>query len=817
MKRILLRVLLVLAVVLVLVIILGGGAGYWFITRSHPQTSGTLKLPGLQGKVEVIRDRNGVPHIYADSVDDLYMAQGYVHAQDRLWQMEFNRHVGLGRLAELFGQDLVDEDTFLRTIGLARAARRDLEAADPDTVTHLARYAEGVNAFIHAHTDNLPLEFVLLGYVPADWEPVDTLVWGKVMAYDLGGNYDRELLRAAIRKELGDEAMRALIPPYPAAGPFIIPPTVKSFASKPASSARRAAQVPLDIGAPRFSRLLQVNALFGALDHGIGSNNWVVDGTKSTTGKPLLANDPHLGIQMPSIWYVNGLHCNTVSAQCPLDVVGYSFAGVPGVIIGHNARIAWGVTNAEPDVQDLYVEKLNPANPNQYEYMGKWEDMQRVNEVIKVKGGADVPLRVQLTRHGPIMTDVFEGVTEPLALRWTALDEPSRLFRAVPALNTAQNWDEFRAALRDWDIASQNFVYADVDGNIGYQLAGKIPIRAQGNGTLPVEGWTGENEWQGYIPFDELPMVLNPSDHYILTANNQIVPNEYPHLITVDWSPPYRAQRIEQLLNEKDKLSPEDFQTIQRDVYSLPLVELQAYLKSLSTDHFLTRRALDYVNAWDGKVEREAQAPALLEATYHALVRDLFAKRLSAETFEMYRLDGSVHRMLIDQLLDDPQNEWWDDPATPARETRDDRLKIAYKEGVDFLGGLYGDAPPEWKWGRIHYALFAHPFGEQEPLNLLFNVGPVPTNGHGFTVNAASYRPNKDNYAQRSGASMRLISDTAAWDRSLWIHTTGESGQPLSPHYSDLTYRWRDGEYETLPFTRAAVERASAAVLTLEP
>lgn len=815
MKKLILRIVIGFFVLVVLLIVVGAGAGYWFITRSLPETSGTLALAGLSNPVTVIRDKDGVPQIYGNTLDDLYMAQGYVHAQDRLWQMEFNRHIGHGQLAELFGADLVDEDTFLRTIGLARAAQRDLDNADPGTRHYMQKYADGVNAFIHTHNDNLPIEFTLLGYKPADWQPLDTLVWGKVMAYDLGGNYDRELLRSALQQELGDAAARSLIPDYPAAGPFIIPRNVKSFASNRTTSSEENAT--LNIGTPNFDRLIALDSLFGAMDEGIGSNNWVVDGTKTTTGKPLLANDPHLGIQMPSIWYVNGLHCATLTDVCPSNVVGYSFPGVPGIIIGHNDHIAWGVTNVNPDVEDLYVEKINPANPNQYEYMGEWEDMQLVNEVIKVKGGEPKNLTVQITRHGPIMSGVFEGVKEPLALEWTATREPSVLFRSVRAINGAQNWDQFRAALRDWDTPSQNFVYADVDGNIGYQTPGKIPIRSKGDGTLPVPGWTGEYEWTGYIPFDELPMTFNPSDHYVVTANNQVVPGEYKYLITKDWEAPYRAERIEQLLRAQDKLSPDDFKAIQADVYSIPLVKLQKFIAPLSTDNFLTRRALDYVRAWDGKVDKDAQAPAILEATYHALISDLFEKRLSANTFKMFNEDSDAPRQLIDQMLDDPQNEWWDDPETQTRETRDDRLPQAYKEGVNFLGTLYGDAPPEWKWGRVHTATFEHPFGSQKPLDLLFNFGPIATGGMGFTIWNGGYHPNPNNYAQQTVSSMHQIANLANWDETLWMTTTGQSGQPLSPHYSDLILKWRDVRYETLPFSRAAVEQNQAGVLKLTP
>lgn len=810
------RLVALLASIVLLMLVLGAGTGYWFVTKSHPQTSGTLQLPGLEHSATIVRDANGVPHIYADTAHDLFMAQGYAHAQDRLWQMEFNRHVGHAQLAELFGADLVDEDTFLRTLGTPRAAQRDLENTNPQTLAYLDAFAQGVNAYIHSHQDNLPLEFILLGTKPADWKPLDTLVWAKVMAYDLGGNYDQELLRAALKQEVGEDTLATLMPPYPAGGPFIIPEEVKSFTRSASPTQNIATNIP-DIGKPKFGKLIALNEIFGVLDAGTGSNNWVVDGSKTTTGKPLLANDPHLSIQMPAVWYMNALHCTTVSDACPFNVAGYSFPGVPGVVIGHNDRIAWGVTNTNPDVQDLYIEKINPANPNQYEYMGKWEDMELDNELIKVKGAPDVSVQVKVTRHGPIMSDVFEGITEPLALQWTATREISHLLDAVFSLNQAHNWQEFRAALRDWDVPAQNFVYADAEGNIGYQTPGNIPIRAQGDGTLPIPGWTGEHEWTGYIPFDELPSVLNPSDHYIVTANNQVVPNSYPYMLGTDWAAPYRATRIQDLVLAKGKLSPDDFQTIQGDVYSIPLVELRQYIKPLTFDNFLPRRAMDYVNAWDGRMTRDSQGAAILEATYHALVEELFAKRLSEETFKMYQGDGNNTRQAIDLLLDQPDSEWWDDPTTPAQETREDRLKTAFQKGVDFLGKLYGDAPPEWKWGRLHTATFAHPFGAQKPLDMLLNVGPLGTDGHGFTVTNGGYNPQPYGYPQRTVSSMRQIIDLTDWNAMRWIYTTGQSGQVWSPHYSDLTEKWRNLKYETLPFARDAVEQARVNVLTLNP
>ncbi|MGB8648280.1 MAG: penicillin acylase family protein [Anaerolineae bacterium] len=826
MLRTLLRSLQVIVLILVLVALIVVGGGYWFVSRSFPQTGGTLQVRGLKNQVQVIRDSKGVPHIYADNIDDLFFAQGYVQAQDRLWQMELDRHVGHGQLAELFGdipysadRTTVDVDKFLRTIGLDHAARADLAALDPQMRGYLQKYADGVNAFIHTHSDTLPIEFTLLGVHPADWQPLDSLVWAKVLNYDLGMNYPDELMRVRMVDAVGAERAAQLFPPFPADGPFIISPDLKKYSLDSGNGGQTVAQstAPVQsVGPVDLQDLSALNASLNLYHSGIGSNNWVVDGTRSTTGKPLLANDPHLGISMPSVWYMLGLHCQPVSDACPLDVVGFGFPGAPGVVIGHNQRIAWGVTNTGPDVQDLYIEKVNPNNPNQYWYQGQWQDMQVEPQVIHVNGGKDVSFSIQYTRHGPVMTPVLKNVTTTLALQWTATREPSTLFHAVYNLDRAQNWDDFRNALKLWDAPAQNFVYADIDGNIGYQMPGRIPIRAQGTGMIPVDGSSGEYEWTGYVPFEELPFLYNPSSHYIATANNQVVPNDYRYFIARDYDAPFRARRINALIQSKDKLSPADFQQIQGDLYAAHLVKLQKYIVTYKPTGFLGQRALTYVQQWDGMLKDDSVGGTILEVTYMKLLSDLFQAQLGTDLFNSYADRGDIHRLLIDQLLDDPNNVLWDNPATPQKETRDDRLLQAYLEGVDWLGSQFGDWPPDWQWGRIHTVTFAHPFGSKQPLDRILNYGPARMVGDGYTVDNSHFEEN-DPYTTVVISSMREIIDLSNLDQSLWIQGTGESGQALSPHYTDLTPLWRDVKYVPFLFTRTAVDKDKAGMLTLTP
>ena len=803
--RLLKRVLLILVAVVLIIVIVGCSAGYWFVTKSQPQIDGTLRVAGLKSKVEIVRDPLGIPQIYTDNEDDLFFAQGYVEAQDRLWQMEYNRRIGHGTLSEMFGSATIKQDRFLRTIGLDRAARADVAAMSDSDKQPLQMFANGVNAFIDTHLDNLPLEFTILGIKPSHWQPVDTVVWGKVMAYDLGGNYSEELLRASLIAKVGPAKTQELMPPYPLEGPFTIPPEAKNYQSSIQN--HESPSTNLSIGSPNFQEIAALNESLGLRGEGIGSNDWVVDGTKSTTGKPILANDTHLGIQMPSIWYEVGLHGGSY------DVVGYTFPGVPGVIIGHNKRIAWGVTDLYPDVQDLYVEKVNPQNPNQYEYQGKWEDMQLVDEPIKVNDVVSETLHVQVTRHGPVMTPVLSGVTQTLALQWTALREHSLLFPAVLMLDRAQNWDAFRGALRLWDVPSQNFVYADVDGNIGYQMPGTVPIRPKGiDGTVPIAGWTGDKEWQGYIPFDELPFVFNPPTHFVATANQAVVPTTYKYPITADWSAPYRKQRIDDLLKAKDKLSVDDIKAIQGDVYSIPLAQLQKYIVAIQPDGFLQQRALDQVKAWDGRLTTDTVGGTIVAVTLEKLVSNVFGPALgNGSLLNDYISETDYNRRAVLALLAQPGSDWW------GKEGRDAMLKKSYAEAVDWLGSQYGDAPVDWHWGRLHTATFGHPLGSVQPLDRLFNAGPVAAPGGVNTVFATSYDPSATTYDVDSLSSMRMIVDLSNVANSLQIHTTGESGQPLDKHYSDMVLLWRDVQYSPMYFDRAALDKVKEGLLVLVP
>ncbi|MDY7077924.1 MAG: penicillin acylase family protein [Chloroflexota bacterium] len=817
--RTLVRVLLVLLVVVLVVGLIGAGYVLFTVRRPWPKTDGRVRrLDGLQAEVTVIRDSWGVPHIYASNTHDLLFAQGYVHAQDRFWQMEFWRRMGSGRLSEVLGESALDTDRFLRTLGWHRTAAQELEQMDEENLVSLEAYAEGVNAYISTHRGRLGLEFTMLDltgveFEPEPWEPLHTVTWAKAMAWDLGGNRKQELLRAQIGARLGIPAVEELMPPYSDDYPLIVPHPLTE------ATLDAVPQVAFD-------------ALFlgqGEVS-GLGSNNWVIAGERTETGMPLLANDPHLGIQMPSIWYEIGLHCEPVGPDCPYNVVGVSFASTPGIIIGHNDHVAWGVTNLGPDVQDYFIERVNPENPHQYEYQGEWLDMEIIREEIMVAGEEEpVVVDVRITRHGPIINDVVGGPEEewdfgwqPLAFSWTAL-QPGTLIQSILLLDQASNWEEFREALSYWDVPSQNFGYADVEGNIGYQAPGRIPIRAAGDGSSPVPGWTGEYEWEGYIPFDELPRAFNPEEGYIVTANNAVVGPDFAHFLTNDWSPGYRARRIVELIEADSSISLADIQVMQGNSSPVWAEDILPHLLVLpvtgtersSKEERRLAEALELLRMWDRRADRDSAGTALFESFRLHLI-DLTFDELGEQLLKQAR--GSVNVALV-SLLEDETSPWFDDVGTPDVETRDEILLLALEEAIEELTEAQGRNMDNWRWGDLHTATFENQSLGQSGIAIIeaiFNRGPVEVDGTIATVNNTGYSLN-DPYTVNLVPSYRQVVDMADLSRSVSMHTTGQSGHPYHTHYDDMIDPWRNVEYHPMLWKRVDVEADAEGVLVLKP
>lgn len=856
-KRKILLIMLVVVVVIIACVLIGGYLFYRDLTRGPlPKHDGEISVEGLHDTVEILRDEWGVPHIYAKNMHDLFFAQGFTLAQDRWWQMEFWRHIGSGRIEETTGRDddLLEADILIRTLGWRELAEQEVELCDEETMAYLQAFADGVNAYITSRNyGDLALEYSVLRLVGKrihiePWTPVDSLVWGKVMAWDLtrGGNVEE--IRMTIYELIGQEMTDQWMTPT---WPFGERPTIVQLEDLDIAVQTRSTEggnetiTATEPQIPSGGDWNDISFVFGK-GRGVGSNNWVVSGNMSESGMPLLANDPHLGIQLPSIWYEIGLHCLPDNGQLPFDVTGFTFAPIPGVVIGHNDFIAWGVTNTGPDVTDLYKIKVNPENPLQYEWNGEWRDMTVRQETIRFAGsGKTVNIQVRETHLGPIINDneLDEETKEvlgfnnedPLALRWTGL-EPSNMSRAVVGINNATNWEEFRSALQYWDVPSQNFVYADTEGNIGYQMPGRIPIRAGSHsGLLPVPGWTDEFEWQGYVPYEKLPSVFNPRQGYIATANQAVVSPEYydwlaqelgagrNYVFSQDWDYGYRAQRIVEMLEANAPHTIESYERIQGDNKLISATEIIPYLAALEFDDELTE-ARDWLLEWDYQFDMESPQAALYAQFWARLLENLFNDQLDDEKLEAedkaYGSDRDMWATAL--LLQDPDNAWWDNATTDdVIETRDDILLQSFQEGYNNTVAALGKDREKWKWGDLHKATFvSNPLGVSGVgfVERRVNRGPYAVGGSMATVNNTAWGVGSDeDFEVLWLPSMRMIVDLADFTRSATIHTTGQSGHPYSSHYGDMIDLWRNIEYHPMLWTRQQVEDAAVSRLVLNP
>jgi penicillin amidase len=769
---------------------------YYLLRRPVPRGRGRVKLRGLEAEVEVLRDRSGVPHMYAGNLRDLFFAVGYAQAQDRLWQMEFNRRVSSGTLAEVVGEEALEYDRLTRRIGFRRVSEADWPEAEATEKAVLEAFSAGVNAYLE--TGHLPIEFGILRYRPQRWHPVDTITFARFMAWMLAGNWDAELLRSWTVERFGAEVMAELEPRYPVGKPLIVPPGTAAKGAGPS--------LEEDYGAAAD--------LLGALAAPGTSNSWAVNGKKSATGKPMLANDPHLPLQMPSLFWQ--LHVDSPE----LKAAGACLPATPFVLIGHNDRIAWGLTAAIVDGDDLYVERVNPDNPSQYFYEGQWVDGEAVREEIRVRGRRKpVVEEVLVTRHGPVIGPAIRGEARTLALR-SVVPEPAHQIQGMTMLMGARNWEEFRDALRLWPAPSQNFVYADVEGNIGYQLGGLVPVRAKGHGVLPVPGWTGEYEWTGWVPFDELPSALNPPTNWVATANNKIVDDDYPHFLSALWADSPRQERIVQMLEEKERLSIEDFRRMQGDLLSLPARELAPRMLELEAEDEWSKRALTFVRAWDQTVAADSVGACVFEVFYTHLLRKVLEEKLGS--WSDFYMGRGIHPLrphgmfflvsaswLLSRMKE--RKKWF------AGRGWNEAMQEALTSAVRELRQLLGDDVSQWQWGRLHRQAFRHPLGQARALSRLFNRGPVPVGGDPNTVWQASYMPYYGYEVTDGTACYRQIIDMGNFDNSLAVIPSGQSGHPGSRHYSDMIGLWARVEYHAMLWERASVERQARGRLVLAP
>ncbi|MQS13693.1 penicillin acylase family protein [Streptomyces kaniharaensis] len=892
-------------IVIVLVVLLVAGVGYGgyrgvaAVRASFPEVDGSVKVSGLSAPVDVKRDVNGIPQLYADTAEDLFRAQGYVQAQDRFWEMDVRRHITAGRLSEMFGDSQVDTDAFIRTMGWRRVAEQEIKTKlSPETNKYLQAYADGVNAWLAEHPggESASLEYALLGavnsgYKPEQWSPVDSVSWLKAMAWNLSGNLQEEVDRSLLAQDFSAEKIAELYPEYPYSrnGTIVKTGTVVGDTYRPADGSAQPGPgaptgTPTAQGAATTKALLKgltdrVDAmpqLLGRPGQGIGSNSWVVAGTHTTTGKPLLANDPHLGPGLPSVWYQMGLHCRTASPACQFDASGFTFAGMPGVVIGHNKDIAWGFTNLGADVTDLYLEKV--TGPDTYQVDGKDVKFDLRKEVIKVAGGEDRTITVRTTQTGaPLISDQSteqqnvgkyapNGSAAPdrgtggygVALQWTALN-PGKTMDAVFGLDRAKNWDEFRLAAKDFAVPAQNLIYADAK-NIGYQAPGDIPIRGKGDGTLPAPGWDSAYQWKGSIPFNSLPWSLNPPAGYIVTANQAVVDQSYKPALTKDWEYGTRAKEItdqlDGLLKNNGKISPDDMQSLQLDNTSTMAKTLVPLLLKQQIDDPYVREAQDLLKDWNYHQDADSAAAAYYNGVWRQLLSLAFGQKFPADL----RAKGNcllVHQQddptkpdsaskiatvcgtrdpgkaqpdggdrwteVVRQQLDKPDSSWWTYIDSEHKEQKglDNLLKEAMKNARQDLTSLLSKDVSTWSWGRLHkLTLREQTLGTDESsiasgvVHKLLNRGPYRLSGSSAAVDAAGWNAAAG-YQVDWIPSMRMVVDLSDFDGSRWINVGGASGHAFHANYNDQTDLWLKGRLLTWAYSPDAVEKATKHKLVL--
>jgi len=840
----LLRIVRWLGWLLTIVVLIFCGVAWWFVYRPLPQIDGTVKVAGLQKEVTVERDGWGVPHIRASSVPDMVEAEGYVMAQDRLWQMDLLRRASKGELSEILGPTTLKIDKNFRALGFDRAAERDAAQLDAETREILEAYARGVNRFIEQHANRLPLEFSLLKYKPRPWQPSDTLAISGYMYLTLTDTWAEELARAKVTERVGAERAKDLFAEDAAMDHFVIgDPDVPNDGSKGAHAKKgdrgdddddddddmkpdtvlKAERGTMG-HAPASSEFVDLTSALSQLGdsdssspnsanellpavreffresgseirHGLGSNNWVVSGAHTASGKPLLANDTHLELSVPPIWYE--LHLTGPG----WNVKGLTLPGAPMVVIGHNDKIAWGFTNSGADVQDLYIETFNPAAPDEYRVKGAWTKAQTIDEIIKVRGQPDQHFPVVITRHGPVVQHDGE---KSYALRWTAT-EPGGLANSYNSLGKAKNWEEFRNVMKKVWGPGQNAVYADVQGNIGYIMAARVPVRKEGHGEVPVPGDTDDYEWTGYVPFEQLPQAFNPQSGLIVTANARVVGPNYKPYLTDRWEEPYRTARIYDLLHDKHDLRPEDMLKVETDTYSYPDFFIGGQLlqasKGTKPKDARAQKLIEGLKDWNGIADANSPEVPFLEGTRRAALRLILQPYLGNET-TLYEWRSTT---FLQKILTDRPPKW----LPPGYKSYDELLTAAADDAVAKMAAETNSPRIEdWPWKRFDALDMLHPIGRDGLLKRWLSITGKAQSGTQFSVRAAS---------KHHGPAMRFVADLADWDDSILLIPAGESGQPGSSHYTDQFSYWFEGKEILAPFSDASELASRRHLLTLLP
>ena len=771
--------------------------------------SGDVVVEGAKGPIEVRRDAQGVPYVYAGSNVDAFFGQGYVHCQDRLWQMEVNRRLSQGRLGEVFGRAALNTDRMARTFGFARIAEEDMKLLDGEMQDYLQAYCDGVNACLKGMGKRLPIEFKLAGFAPAPWTPLDVLAFTRLMTFQLSYGWGHELARARLYGALGPELAKELDVRYNPAHPVVLPDGL-TFQALDAEGV--------------------LGAIKGPFLHELGgSNAWAVSGSRTDTGKPYLCSDPHLALLLPSIWYQIYLEGGD-----DLRVQGVSIPGMPLVMIGHNRHIGWGVTLAFSDIQDLYVEQFKDGGSDEYLYGDEWHGAKVVEEEIRLKGekGAVVE-RVRITRHGPVISDAlalpYQGaVTHKLSLCSPAL-RSSTITLGWYGLDRAKGWDDFVEAQRHVSAPGLNIVYADVHGNIGYRMTGETPIRAKGMGEFPQPGWTGEYEWVGTVPFEEMPCTLNPVKGVVVSCNNKVVPDDFPHFMGNIWMNGYRAARVEHLLAQKEVWSLWDFPAIHMDIYCAPGVVFAGHFRGVVLPEGARGQrlggAVKLLLEWDGYLDSSSVAGTLYQVCRRMTVKRLFeaaskdkaaypwviGKGMEPLVLKVSEFQGKDTEAML-ELLGQPESQ-----LLKLAGGKDVLLVGALEETLGWLEQHYGADMRGWEWGRLHQVVFPHAMGIKKPLDKVFNIGPIPAFGDTDTVCQTSMQPELPYMANLACPSYRQILDFADFNRSVWVMPPGQSGQLGSGNYGDQVGAWMEGRYFPMLWERGQVEKGTVEVMWLRP
>ena len=773
--------------------ILGVLVGGYLFYRAMPSYSGSVTLAGLSGETRVWRDSYGIPHIFAPNMNDAARALGYLHASERLYQMEISRRVGQGRIAEIVGPDMVGVDKFLRTLGFYRQAQSSFAALSPETQTRLQAYADGVNAFLAAHADALPPEFLILGDTPEKWQPADSIVWLKLMSWQLSRNYQFEIARAQLAKKLSPEQAAWLLPGYPADGPITTLPEAH----------------------PTHAYLddpdVKLHELF-PFRHG-ASNQWIVAGSHTTTGKPILANDPHLEIGAPILWYLARIETPEGS------VTGATVPGLPIVLLGHNQSIAWGITSSQTDTQDLFVETVDPANPSQYLTPDGPKPFDVRDETIHVKGADDVVLRVRATRHGPVLSDVSKdlgdiaGPGQAIALAFTGLSDKDTTAEALIRVDVARNWDEFLAALRFAQAPMQNIGYADVAGDIGMISPGRVPKRKSGAGLAPTSGDTGQTDWDGWVPFEEMPQAHNPAAGFLFNANNALVPPELEDKFGHDWEEPFRARRLQQFFDSIDKHSLETSAMMQADHVSLAARDLLPLIKTIAPSDERARQALQLLASWDGTMDKDRPEPLIFTAFMASLHRILITDRVGVELGDNGPFDAAT---LVSLIKNHPV--WCDSKDKPDPDCRL-TLARAFDDALAMLVKRDGADASRWRWGHEHVAVLTHKVYSHIPLLDRFSDLSMPSSGGFYTLDRGGGYEQPENlpFARTQGGGFRGLYDLSDLDKSRFMITTGQSGHIFSPHYGDLAPLWNDVKSIPIAGSEAQLRQNGAKELLFSP